>query len=512
MALTQGRVLSFLLDHGGKVKNSELLSNFKEFISCNDPLEKRRNRDLFKSFVNTVAVVKQIDDEKYVLVKKKYKEFVNGERNSLEAEIKRSSTSPNSSLASLSASERSDFPTSESDTIHNADVLNNNCNFIASPKSIYCTSISESLPAKPEFQVNSSADCVPVMPTLSRSHRPRQEEFLKVLNISNNTGVAKGGAVFAVVAVQSPSPPRSQHKPPSINRMRIHQGPREDPAPEQMIASLGTLLQEVCADRTVAPGNSSSHLSEVIDGNDLNRSPGTKRRQSVAPGSPALKRVNKVTKPDLDVKQSATFPLEPTEHEWLVKSATGHWAQISRLLLKDIKLAENRNFMSGFTALHWAAKKGNSKMVCKILLISRQGGPGVDVNAKSYDGYTPLHIAALHSHESVLNVLVHDFGADCNIRDNSGKKPYHYLRKDMSPKVREMLRDPDIVRWAGDYKRSDHEQDFSDLPKGFSTLSKLFQSKHRKQVRCRPSFHFISPDQDEDRRDSTFSSSMFPYN
>ncbi|KAK1783901.1 hypothetical protein P4O66_004764, partial [Electrophorus voltai] len=159
----------------------------------------------------------------------------------------------------------------------------------------------------------------------------------------------------------------------------------------------------------------------------------TKQRHSVAPASPALKRVNKDTKPGVDTKQSVIFPLGPREHEWLVKCAAGQQDQICQLLLQDIKLAEKRNFISGFTVLHWAAKQGNSEMVRKILLLSQQGGPGVDVNIKSYDGYTPLHMAAIHSHESVLSVLVRDYGANCNIRDNSGKKPYHYLHKDASP-------------------------------------------------------------------------------
>ncbi|KAK1784049.1 hypothetical protein P4O66_004349 [Electrophorus voltai] len=124
-------------------------------------------------------------------------------------------------------------------------------------------------------------------------------------------------------------------------------------------------------------------------------------------------------------------------------------------------------------------------MVRKIFLLSRQGGPGVDVNTKSYDGYTPLHIAAIHCHESVLSVLVCDHGANCNIRDNRGKKPYHYLHKDASTKVREMLG----PLHAGDYKPSGHKQHFSDPPNGFSTLNKLFQSKHRNTLRCKPRFH-----------------------
>ncbi|KAK1784338.1 hypothetical protein P4O66_019097, partial [Electrophorus voltai] len=62
-------------------------------------------------------------------------------------------------------------------------------------------------------------------------------------------------------------------------------------------------------------------------------------------------------------------------------------------------------------------------------------GQGLTLTPKSYDGYTPLHMAAIHSHESVLSVLVRDYGANCNIRDNSGKKPYHTYTRTPHPRL-----------------------------------------------------------------------------
>ncbi|KAK1803156.1 hypothetical protein P4O66_021210, partial [Electrophorus voltai] len=198
--------------------------------------------------------------------------------------------------------------------------------------------------------------------------------------------------------------------------------------------NLPSSIQDLMLDLERTERTMAACLSEATDGHDLYGLPRTKQRHSVAPASPALKRVNKDTKPALEAKQSAIFPLGQKEHEGLVKCAAGQWDYICQFLLQDIKLAEKRSFISGFNSLHWAAKQGNSKMVHKIFLLSRQGGPGVDVNAKSYDHYTPLHLASIHNHESVVSVLVRDYGANCNIRDNSGKKPYHYLHKDTSLK------------------------------------------------------------------------------
>uniref|UniRef100_A0A3B4AWR2 SOWAHA-C winged helix-turn-helix domain-containing protein n=1 Tax=Periophthalmus magnuspinnatus TaxID=409849 RepID=A0A3B4AWR2_9GOBI len=76
MALTQESILSFLLEHGGKVKNSDFLNHFRSRIHSPDPAEKQHNRDLFKKLVNSVAVVRTMDDTKFVVVKKRYLDFV----------------------------------------------------------------------------------------------------------------------------------------------------------------------------------------------------------------------------------------------------------------------------------------------------------------------------------------------------------------------------------------------------------------------------------------------------
>ena len=63
----------------------------------------------------------------------------------------------------------------------------------------------------------------------------------------------------------------------------------------------------------------------------------------------------------------------------------------------DPKLAKHKDFVSGFTALHWACKHGNMDLV-KLLA----GNYGVPVNIKSHGGYTPLHMACQHGHQDVF--------------------------------------------------------------------------------------------------------------
>lgn len=68
----------------------------------------------------------------------------------------------------------------------------------------------------------------------------------------------------------------------------------------------------------------------------------------------------------------------------------------------------------GMTPLHWAATQGLNDVA--TLLIAR----GADVNAKNKLGSTPLHLACRH--EDVAALLIAS-GADVNAKDNAGRTP-----------------------------------------------------------------------------------------
>lgn len=56
-------------------------------------------------------------------------------------------------------------------------------------------------------------------------------------------------------------------------------------------------------------------------------------------------------------------PLEPREHAWLVKGAAGAWPDIYSLFREDSSLLNRRDFISGFTVLHWIAKHGDHRVL-----------------------------------------------------------------------------------------------------------------------------------------------------
>lgn len=497
MALTQETILTFLQDHGGKVKNSELLSKFKEALSCSDPVEKKQNRDLFKTFVNNIAVVKVIDEVKFVVVKKKYQGF--GKSNPIIApkiELEDNSSRFNCSLSSCSPERTDVLKHGTDDTVKSAIENNNNTYFTPNSNTVglVCNPVDDL-----RNSTTSRGCCYLDYERQQMSPRNDSPSVLK------DVKPRKTGAVFVVIAVKSP-PASSSNEEQIQTKLLIH-----EPVSQQHLTAIRMTSPKISpekADTTFIntfPGKKSNE-------SDRGSSPEIKRRQveTKLPDTHQLKRLNKTAKPNNEPKYSEGVPLEVAEHEWLVKSAAGHWDQVYGLLLQDAQLADKRNFISGFTALHWAAKDGNKDMVRKIMDISRDRGVEVDVNARTHTGYTPLHIAAIHGQDFVMTLLAQEYCANVNIRDNSGKKPYHYLNETASLETRVLLGDPRISQDHQEvtFERAEEDHSLPELPKGLNTLSKLFHphSSHRKKHRHRSSFHFIgSEDSGEDRREHVLS-------
>ncbi|XP_034740186.1 ankyrin repeat domain-containing protein SOWAHA [Etheostoma cragini] len=444
MDLTQESLLSFLLEHGGKVKNSELLNNFRALISCSDPAEKQHNRDLFKKLVNSVAVVKQIDEVKFVIVKKRYQDFVKevAQDASQKTQMDDSFSSPNASFSYTSSPHRA-----EPARVIYSSIENNN---MCCPSNIHGNYYSD---AK-RTSVGAMLDRSPLSRNMSCA-----DATVKVLNISGDrvSRARKSGAVFAVIAVKSP--PRDSAP---ATRDGLHSQVQPHKTSDKPITlptkvstpSVPTLNPTFPACKQGAKRDSQCWKDRQTEDMHL-------------PGFPLLRPQNKRD----DAKYSESVPLQPLAHEWLVKCAAGLWGQIHGLLLQDTQLAQKKDFMSGFTALHWAAKNGNSEMIHKLVNISRKRGTCVNINSKAHGGYTPLHIAAMHGHTEVMVLLVQGYGANVSERDNDGKKAFHYLGKGVSAEVRALMGG---LQRSG-YTEKTEDEEYREHPKGFNTISKLFQ-------------------------------------
>ncbi|XP_042303619.1 ankyrin repeat domain-containing protein SOWAHA [Sceloporus undulatus] len=425
-ALSQASVLSFLEEQGGQVRNAELLSRFKPLL---DPAgapaagddgargagggdgqqeqeEAAARRERFKGWVNAVAVVKELGGVKFVVLKKKY-------RRPLAA------PEPRALQETPNHMEEEEGGEGEKDNLEKKE--------------------------GEEEEEEEEAASILVAPANPGSPGPFQgplpEEEKQALPVSQLK------SLFQREDGEAPKPssqdrwaPKGPPLKPCMLPVRCvvpsagapGQGLRE-PTPEEEQPGVRDLLQ-------VAP----SALRAL--------SPYAKRRQleETGSGSPYLRRVPKSQKVGEEAESATTVPLEAAEHEWLVKSTSGEWSpQLHGLLLSDKDLVSKRDFMSGFTVLHWAAKSGNCDMLHKVIEVAEKGGARVNVNVKSHGGYTPLHVAAIHGQEEVVAQLVRDYNAKVSLRDYSGKKPFQYLKEGSSFAVRHLLRDPHLHTVTG---------------------------------------------------------------
>lgn len=140
--------------------------------------------------------------------------------------------------------------------------------------------------------------------------------------------------------------------------------------------------------------------------------------------------------------KSSLVPLDAREHEWIVKLATGSWIHVLTLFWEDPHLALHKDFLTGYTALHWIAKHGDLRALQDFVSSAQKAGIALDVNVKSSGGYTPLHLAAIHGHQGVMKLLVQRLASRVNVRDSSGKKPWQYLSSNTSGEIWQLLGAP----------------------------------------------------------------------
>lgn len=138
--------------------------------------------------------------------------------------------------------------------------------------------------------------------------------------------------------------------------------------------------------------------------------------------------------------EDLSLALDPLEHEWMLTVADGDAASILDLLAQDPSLLSRRDFVTGFTVLHWLAKHGRHEDLIGVITFAEQHRYPVDVNAFTASGrLTPLHLAALQGHEMVIKVLVGAYGANTSLRDHNGCKAWQYLRTNAPRELKELL-------------------------------------------------------------------------
>ncbi|XP_051487140.1 ankyrin repeat domain-containing protein SOWAHA [Apus apus] len=337
--ISPAAVLGFLRERGGRARNAELLSTFRPLLEAGgDAAARAERRERFKDAVNAVAVVRERDGAKFVVLRR---------------ELRRASL-PGAALA----------------------------------------------PGGDGADPGPGGRLSPVPP----------EELPSPRAVSELRGLFQGGGGGVPLPAGAGGSRREPPPKPCMLPVRCVPAPAAAPEPSE------------------EPGSPLSPPS--LEEEAGSRSPGLRR------GLPKSHRSSE------DV---AAVPLEEAEHRWLLMASDGQWTQqLHGLLLGDASLAARRDFISGFTALHWAAKSGNCDMVTNVIRAAEKGGSRVNVDARSHSGYTALHLAAIHGQEKIINMLVYSYHANTDLRDYSGKKPHQYLKEGASSAVRRLLGDPTL--------------------------------------------------------------------
>uniref|UniRef100_A0A9J8C1K6 SOWAHA-C winged helix-turn-helix domain-containing protein n=2 Tax=Cyprinus carpio TaxID=7962 RepID=A0A9J8C1K6_CYPCA len=298
--ISEASLLEYICSSGGKVKNSDLSNTYKHFINHSDLQLRAKYREEFKLIIDRIAVVKSENGEKYLVLKKKYRQQMQ---------------------------ERKSGPGKGGESIK------------------------------------------PV--------QPNPQNVLRVSNpVQNRNPTPQQPALVAwcsgpmITVTEAPEP--------------IH--------------------TDVQADSTLSPlaaEEKPEELSASDREDELDKDSGSKsesEQDEECGGSLG----------------STAVALDPLEKEWIFSAASGKLSHLTQLLKQDSSLANKK------TALHWAAKHGKEDMTTML------AEAGADINIKA-QGYTPLHIAALHGHRHIFDLLVRTYGAKENLRDYSGRLAYHYL-------------------------------------------------------------------------------------
>ncbi|XP_032878538.1 ankyrin repeat domain-containing protein SOWAHC [Amblyraja radiata] len=146
-----------------------------------------------------------------------------------------------------------------------------------------------------------------------------------------------------------------------------------------------------------------------------------------------------LTSAKLDDEDSGPVTLDPLEHEWMLHASEGKWDSIEALLIADPSLITWKDFVTGFTCIHWAAKHGKPELLAMLVNYARKHNIPININVRSGGGYTPLHLAAMHGHTEVVKLLSGAYDADVDIRDYSGKKAWQYMGQNIAEELGNLI-------------------------------------------------------------------------
>lgn len=387
------------------MKNTELVDYFKP-IFPSEPEQKAAVRERFKTYVDSVAYVKTENGVKYVCLKKKFKDFkkeVEKDDENSSGQVSGSDASPGGVHASSSYSQVPHVSVSLADS--NQD--KNECYVCLVEVDDMGNRGSVKREKRDSKKQQEKSPGIPVINVLVPSPIPAREEVFILPELENTGSTKEGGAI-------------ESRQVSTSDELKVLQDEEEK-------------VEDDATQSPTTPSGSRKHFLEVM----MCTSPEIRR---------SLVRKNSLCDSDTASLASSNLEddrnlvtLDPLEHEWMLCASDAEWGSLQKLLASDPGLVLKKDFVTGFTCLHWAAKQGKPELIALIINFSKLHNIPVNVDVRSSTGYTPLHIAAMHNHMEVVKLLVGAYNADVEIRDYSGRKACQYLTDNASVDIRDII-------------------------------------------------------------------------
>lgn len=387
LELSFEEILKFMLAHNGKVTNHELVKHFKVFLM--NPGMRDEARSTFKKHVNALANIKNQNNEKWLILKKKYMS-TNGKDNEGVSEKTYDSTSMNIAEFSTEA---------ETETM-----------------------IEEVPPQRPPLPLQLNQD-FSILTNLI------QENILPTNNVTQVPLSESKESLSSVPSEEIPPKvyPRRRSSEKSIEKRSYLPNSQEhrSSVPNEEELDLNAMIIPTLT-------SSKSETMLVDDEQTISVKERKQMFNRMASESDVLKSnkvganissqgVDEEDRVSLDQKSEAD-PLDSKQKQWILCAARGDYHALAKMCKENAKLVKTKDPFTGYTAMHWACKRGDENLVKLLGGVARHV-----VNERSNGGYTPLHIAMQFRHENVYRLLVEVYDGDPNVRDWSGRKPRQYL-------------------------------------------------------------------------------------
>ncbi|NXX23381.1 SWAHB protein, partial [Podargus strigoides] len=447
--LSQEAVLDFLWGAGGRAPNTALLRHFQRFLR--DPAlseqQRRERREYFKSLVNSLATVHPPaapGASKDIVLRRRYRDLLDEELPPEAPHEKEEEKEPP--------------PPPRRDPDVGSRVLSPSRSPQPSPsRSLPLLSAPGVLPLSRSLQAL-PASSPPSPPLLSGPDRlpstrlsPSQSRSLQQLHTSpspspslprgskvltpNRSTLSQALPLPACAGLLSPSKPPPSQSPPQT---ATQPPPAKSPPSWSLLPAQGPAAPQAPANSPPAPlpvfRSIRCQLALLeVQGTPTSLPDDCGRQPRTMPSKNSPRNIP---------SRGLSVPLGQREHAWLVAVSAGRWARVRGLFLEEPELALQRDFMSGFTVLHWLAKHGDGPGLQELAAAAEQAGLALDVDARSGCGYTPLHLAAIHGHHLVIKVLVLQLGCQVQVRDSSGRQPWEYLGSSTSGEIWQLLEAP----------------------------------------------------------------------